>query len=131
MRRFANATAQRNQILAFFGQSTACDILIQKVILGCGRNIAREFGSRSRLYFTVHDSGIFNIHGGRRNPALGLEALQYIAKTMSSPIPELDGFSIPCEAKIGDSWGEAMSVDKWKRKHGINDQVTAPTVGDV
>jgi DNA polymerase I-like protein with 3'-5' exonuclease and polymerase domains len=131
MRRFANPTAQRNQILAFPGQSTACDILIQKVILGAGRNIARQFGSRSRLYFTVHDSGIFNIHGGARDPRLGLQALQYIAETMSSPIPELDGFSIPCEAKIGPSWGEAMSVDKWKKKYGINDQVTAPAVRNV
>lgn len=124
MRRFANPTAQRNQLLAFPGQSTACDILINKVVLGCGREIGQLFGPRSRLYFTVHDSGVFNIHGGRRDPLLGLQALNYIATTMASPIPELDGFSIPCEAKIGPSWGGIMSVDKWKRTHGI-DQITA------
>lgn len=131
MRRFANPTAQRNQLLAFPGQSTACDILIRKVILGAGRDISSMFGHRSRLYFTVHDSGIFNIHGGRKDPKLGLEALQYISTTMSSPIPELDGFSIPCEAKIGPSWGEAMSVSKWKKKYGINDQVAPTATRDI
>ena len=131
MRRFANPTAQRNQLLAFPGQSTACDILIQKVILGAGRSIAHLFGPRSRLYFTVHDSGIFNIHGGRKDPKLGLQALQYISNTMSSPIEKLDGFIIPNEAKIGPSWGEAMSVDKWKKLNGINDPVTEAAIRNV
>jgi uracil-DNA glycosylase family 4 len=113
LRRFANPEAQRNALLAFPGQSTAPDILIQKVILEAGRNVARLFGSRSRLYFTVHDSGIFNIHGGRKDRQLGVDALNYIATTMSSPIPELDGFSIPCEAKIGPNWGRLYSAEKY------------------
>jgi DNA polymerase I-like protein with 3'-5' exonuclease and polymerase domains len=124
MRRFANPAAQRNSLLAFPGQSTAPDILIDKVILGAGKNVARLFGPRSRLYFTVHDSGIFNIHGGKKDPTLGLQAARYIAETMASPIPELDGFSIPAEVKIGPSWGGAMSLDKWIKLHGIG-QVTA------
>jgi hypothetical protein len=131
MRRFANPKAQRNQLLAFPGQSTACDVLIDKVVLGTGRYINRHFGERSRLYFTVHDSGIHNIHGGRKDPKVGLEAALWIKNYMESPIPELDGFSIPVEVKIGPSWGGIMSLDKWKAKHGIGDQVPQTTVGGV
>jgi hypothetical protein len=112
--------------LAFPGQSTACDILIGKVILGAGRQIRERFGDRSRLYFTVHDSGVFNIHGGRKDPGHGLEALDYIVSAMSSPIEELGGFSIPVEAKIGPSWGIAVSREKWIKEHHLG-QVTATT----
>lgn len=115
MRRFANPQVMRNSLLAFPGQSTAPDILIQKVILGAGRAVASLFGPRSRLYFTVHDSGIFNIHGGRKDPALGLQAVQYIKQTLESPIPELDGFIIPTEVKIGPSWGQVMSTEKYAK----------------
>ena len=50
---------------------------------------------------------------------------------MSSPIEKLDGFIIPNEAKIGPSWGEAMSVDKWKKLNGINDPVTEAAIRNV
>jgi hypothetical protein len=126
MRRFSAPQAQRNQLLAFPGQSTACDILINKVILGAGREVKDRFGSRSRLYFTVHDSGVFNIHGGRKDPRLGLEALDYIVSAMSSPIEELGGFSIPVEAKIGPSWGTAVSREKWIKEHHLG-QVASST----
>jgi hypothetical protein len=65
------------------------------------------------LYFTVHDSGVYNIEGGRRDPALGVQALEFIKGVMESPIAALDGFSIPVEAKLGTSWGELVGVDKY------------------
>jgi DNA polymerase I-like protein with 3'-5' exonuclease and polymerase domains len=127
MRRFSNPEAQRNQLLAFPGQSTACDILIDKVILGAGREVRDRFGDRSRLYFTVHDSGVFNIHGGRKDPEVGLAALDYIVSTMSSPIPELGGFSIPVEAKIGPNWGMAVSREKWIKEHHLGQVAASAT----
>jgi hypothetical protein len=85
--------------------------------LGAGRELAQEFGERSRLYFTVHDSGIFNIHGGRRDPKVGVAAVQFIKQWMESPTDELEGFVIPAEVKIGPSWGQVMGVEKWMRQH--------------
>jgi DNA polymerase-1 len=125
MRRFPNPTAQRGSLLAFPGQSTAPDILVQKVILGAGRAIGKIFGPRSRLYFTVHDSGIFNIQGAGKDPGVARAAVEYIKSEMESPIPELKGFSIPAEVKIGPSWGDTSFVEKYVAK------ITAPTTGNV
>lgn len=116
MRRFPNARGQRNKILAFPGQSTLPDVLVRNAILPLTERLSRDLGERSRLLFTVHDSAICNIHGAARSLTKAHDAIDYVTEVVQQPIPEMGGFRLYAEAKIGPSWGEGHlkhRLDKW------------------
>lgn len=92
IRRFPNPKGQRNELLAFPGQSVAVDILINNALRPLPSLLAK-FDSGSIDQIT--------------------EACNTIQHTMESPIPELDGWSIPAEVKVGPNWGTLTSLEKW------------------
>jgi uracil-DNA glycosylase family 4 len=105
IRRFPNPKALRNELLAFPGQSVAVDILINNALMPLPKKL-KLFGGR--VLFPVHDSVVCQV-----NANVVLEACDVIQKTMESPIPELDGWSIPAEVKVGPNWGSLTSPEKW------------------
>jgi DNA polymerase len=112
MRRFPNAKGQRNQILAFPGQTTLPDILIRNAILPLGRSLPANFGERSRVLFTVHDSVICNIHGAARSYKVAANAIDHVTETLQQPILEMNGFNLYAETKIGPNWSENYGQHK-------------------
>jgi len=129
MRRFPNPRGQHNQILAFPGQSTLPDVLIRNAILPLTESLPRIFGERSRVLFTVHDSVVCNIHGAAKSVKVACDAIDLVSSTLSSPIPEMGGFSIPCETKIGPSWHHGMLKEKYvtyTERQGESNLVSSP-----
>jgi DNA polymerase I-like protein with 3'-5' exonuclease and polymerase domains len=115
IRRFPNPTGQRNEILACPGQTTAVDVLIKNAILPLAKGLPQYFGERSHIYFTVHDSIITNINcaiDGVKSLRKAIDAFDYVNQCMETPIPEMDGYVIPAETKIGPSWGEGKGKEK-------------------
>jgi uracil-DNA glycosylase family 4 len=113
MRRFPNPRGQHNQILAFPGQSTLPDVLTGNAILPLERTLPRLFGERSRVLFTVHDSVICNIQGAARDVKTATEACEHVDATLSSPIPEMNGFFLRAETKIGPNWNDTFTKERW------------------
>src|SRR4029077_3322621 len=101
IRWFPNPSGMRNEILAFPGQSNAADILIRNAIVACGNGI-KDFDGR--LLFPVHDSVQFTVP---RRSLYG--AVEFIRETLERPIPEMNGFGIPCVIKVGKNWGDAVT----------------------
>jgi DNA polymerase I-like protein with 3'-5' exonuclease and polymerase domains len=101
IRRFSNPKASRNEILAFPGQTTAVGVLFQNALLPFSNPETglRKYGAR--LMFSVHDSVINSTPQARR-----VEIADYVKHTMESPIPQLGGFFIPVEIKVGPNWGK-------------------------
>jgi uracil-DNA glycosylase family 4 len=118
IRNFPNPEGQHNEVLAFPGQSTAVDVLIRNVLLPLPALLEREFGERSRIYFTVHDSAVMNINcagpDGRFSLSRAYDAYDFIKEQFEKPIPEMGNFVLPCEVKIGTSWGDGVSKEKLK-----------------
>ena len=105
IRRFSYA--ERNEALSFKPQSTTLDVVISKAIVPLP-SILHDFhcdcGSKhfARVMFAVHDSVEIN------SPRKWLKEVAAIAShSMSSPIPEMNGFTHPCEAAWGENWKEA------------------------
>jgi DNA polymerase-1 len=114
LRHFPNPKGQRNEYLAFPGQSTAVDVMLGNALLPLSRLLPLKFGPRSRVLFSVHDSVICNVTiGGSLQKAR--EAFELVTRTLEAPIPEFDGFNINCEVKIGPSWGACMSWQEYER----------------
>jgi uracil-DNA glycosylase family 4 len=123
IRRFWNPKQQRNDLLAFPGQSVAVDVLIKNALIPLP-DLIRPYGGR--VLFPVHDSVICQCNVDQ------VERVHDIIKrTMESPLPELDGHSIPVEVKIGPSWGELMSLEKWLAEPGRFNKESARAAGDV
>jgi uracil-DNA glycosylase family 4 len=108
IRRFPNPKMLRNEILAFPGQSVAVDVLIRNALMPLPEKL-KPFGGR--VLFPVHDSVVCQSDATSTDAVL--EACNTIQRTMESPIPELDGWSIPAEVKVGPNWGSLTSVEKW------------------
>lgn len=120
LRQFPNPKGQRNEYLAFPGQSTAVDVLLRNALIPLSSLLPQNFGPRSRVLFTVHDSVINNVTVNR-SLQKAQEAFELTRTTLEQPISELDGFVIPCEVKIGPSWGQGMSwptFERWARANG-------------
>ena len=131
MRRFPNPQAMHNKILAFPGQTTLADVLIQNAILGLQQTLPNAFGERSRVLFTVHDSVICNIQGAAKSLKIAHDALDLVNERLAAPIPEMGGFSLKAEAKIGPNWSDGMVKEKyeeWWLTHEQNSVGTASTV---
>lgn len=103
--------------LSFLPQSTGADIVFRCMIalmherIGWDRSkveplvqIIRTLPRPSRMLVQVHDSLVVEA------PPEGIdETLEVMQVVMSQPWPELGGFSIPAEPKVGLSWGEVKS----------------------
>lgn len=111
MRRFPNPRGQHNQILAFPGQTTLPDILIRNAILSLGGALRRNFGERSRVLFTVHDSAVCNIQGAAKDRRVASDAIDCANENMSLPIPEMNGFFLRSETKIGPNWQKTFNKE--------------------
>lgn len=110
IRRFPNAQGQRNEILAFFGQTTTVDVMITKSLLPFKTGL-KQFSHEqrtARTLFGVHDSVGVTCPKVHWRPCY-----DYMELTMQGPIPEMDGFSVPVEIKIGPSWGAAKPREKY------------------
>jgi uracil-DNA glycosylase family 4 len=99
IRRFPNPKGQRNELLAFPGQSVAVDILI--------KNALEPLPALLRKFDNVEDVP---------------NACKIIQETMEAPVPELEGWSFPIEIKVGPSWGELTSLEKWNESRRPNPQ---------
>jgi DNA polymerase I-like protein with 3'-5' exonuclease and polymerase domains len=112
IRLFSNPKKERNEILSTPGQVTGVDVLYRNVLTsGINQGLKARFGGR--LLFTVHDSAVCCA-----DYACWREATEFITQKMEAPIPELDGWSIPVEAKVGFNWYDIMSVTKFERTGG-------------
>jgi DNA polymerase I-like protein with 3'-5' exonuclease and polymerase domains len=120
-RLFPNPEGQYTQICAFPGQTTAVDVLIRNVLVPLPALLKAHFGERSRILFTVHDSGIMNVNCGTEDGLLSrskaLDAYDLVKASFESPIPEMDGFIFPAEVKMGPNWGQGVGKDKWLALH--------------
>lgn len=106
LRRFPNTSGNnKNEILAFPGQTVAVDVLYRNVIIPFPTMLSRYNG---RLMFTVHDSSISCVDVNHAK-----EALEQIQFTMQSPLRELNDLVIPAEVKIGPSWGGAIKPESY------------------
>jgi len=116
-RQFPNPQGQRNDIMAFPGQTTAVDVLINNALLPLDASFkAGYWGERTRLYFSVHDSVILNCHGGAKDPRRAIQLAEFVETTLQSPIPQLNGYWIPCEVKVGSNWGTGVTLEKFKQR---------------
>lgn len=117
LRRFPNPEGQYNEICAFPGQTTAVDILERNVLLPLPKRLITTFGERSRIYFTVHDSGIMNVNcdfgDGTLSRSKALDAYDLVKSSFEAPIPEMDDFVFPAEVKMGPSWGQGVRKEKF------------------
>jgi uracil-DNA glycosylase family 4 len=117
LRRFPNPEGQHNEICAFPGQTTAVDVLLRNVLLKLPSDLLKNFGERSRIYFTVHDSAIMNINcdfgDGTLSRSKALDAYDLVKGSFESPIAEMDGFVFPAEVKMGPSWGQGVRKEKF------------------
>lgn len=107
IRRFPNPRGQRNEILAFPGQSVAVDILVKNALEPLPDALLKIHPD-NRVLFPVHDSVVCQI-----DVESIVESYNTIKREMEAPIAELDGWSIPCEIKVGLSWGNLMSLEKF------------------
>jgi len=116
IRSFTNPKQQRNEYLAFPGQTSAVDVLLTNALNPLSLDLPARFGPRSRVLFTVHDSVICNVTVNR-SLSKAEEAYNFVKKTLEAPIAELDYFSIPCEVKIGPSWGEGTNFEQFVKRY--------------
>jgi len=101
LRRFPNAKAVRNEVLSCPGQVAEVDILTKLVLNPLPKRLAAmEWeGVVPRILFPVHDSVKLSCHKDQAYQIANL-----LEEHMTTPIPEMDGFVIPCEVKWGKSW---------------------------
>jgi DNA polymerase-1 len=108
VRRFS--LAEKNKALSFLGQSTALDVLISKALLPLSDNL-RDYKCdcsehhSARVMMGVHDSVEIS------TPKKWIEEVARVAMTsMTSPVSELDGFSLPAEASAGPNWRDQSTT---------------------
>lgn len=108
IRRFPNPKGSRNELLAFPGQSVAIDVLIRNALKPLPAKLEKYGG---RVLFPVHDSVVSQVN----SPSIDavVEVCDVIKRTMEAPLPELEGWSIPIELKLGPNWRTLMSLEKW------------------
>lgn len=106
IRRFPNPKGMRPEILSFFGQNTGSDILKANALISL-KKCLHQVGAR--LLFTVHD----NVGVCARKDTLQ-DTIDLVRKCMETPISEMNGFSINADIKVGPSWGQLMSPEKYK-----------------
>ena len=95
-----------SEYLSHPGQANAVDVLIKNALLPFHKGL-QEYSAR--LMFTVHDSVVINC------PKKSLiSAVAYIRDTMEAPIPELRGFWIPVEVKVGPNWYDVENYDDYQ-----------------
>lgn len=115
IRRFPNPAGQRPEILSFFGQNTGSDILKRNALIPLARTLP-EFGAR--LLLTVHDS--VGISARRDNYRAVIE---HVRGTLEQPIPEMGGFTIGCDIKVGDDWGSITTPEKYEKRRAAAQNV--------
>jgi uracil-DNA glycosylase family 4 len=109
VRRFS--IAERNEALSFLGQSTALDVLISKALLPL-HNSLRDFECscgqhhRARVMFGVHDSA-----EGSWPRRWVTEIAKLVSESMSSPVSELNGFTLPVEVSVGPNWRDLTVLE--------------------
>lgn len=119
IRKFPNVRGSHNEILSFPGQTVAVGVLFRNVLTSrLPTALKEECGGR--LMFTVHDSAICCALKEKAE-----RAREIIHECGEAPLPELDGWSIPMESKIGPNWGEIKSWEKWYAS------IAAPATGTV
>lgn len=111
IRRFPNPKGMRPEILSFYGQNTGSDILKRNALIPLKKGL-RAYGAR--LLYTVHDSVGVCV----RRDTLG-DTAKFVQGCMEAPIPEMNGFSIGCDIKVGPSWGQLMSLDKYLKAYPL------------
>lgn len=118
-RRFPNPAGMKNEMYNYPGQSNAADIVRQNCLIPLGPNnplqnkSQREASNamkdlKARIILHVYDQILVSVP--RRNL---LECMSLIKKEMESPIPEMGNTTIPVSMKVGDNWGELVSVDEY------------------
>lgn len=107
------------QGLNCFGQTPAA-FMLYKCMIECSREFKRRGWNRTRIVLSVHDSILFNIAGGRRNPQYVVEAYEGVIKPiLEQPVPWLQGtcpgFRYKHAIKIGNMWDWDMKdYSDWK-----------------
>lgn len=97
-RYFPGGKNQRNEYLSFHGQSNGGELLRSQYLIPAFQSLA-DFGARVLL--TVHDSMAVN------TPKRNSQAVaQFLYDHAEAPIPQMNGFVIPCEIKHGPTWAD-------------------------
>ncbi len=108
IRRFPNSAMQRNEYLAFPGQSNASDILRRNALIPLHRGLPR-YGAR--ILLTVHDSVAISC------PKAAVSAcVEYVRDTLEQPIAEMSNFWIPCEIAVGPNWQDTTLWEDYNHK---------------
>lgn len=105
--------------LSFIPQSSAADVIFAAMIglyyerinlcIESARLVAPYVEALPRpamMHLQVHDSLIFSYPRDMRDSIVGC-----VARVTQQPWPQLGGFAIPIEAKVGPSWGEMERVN--------------------
>jgi len=107
-RYFPTGRGQRTEYLSFHGQSNGGDFLRAQYLIPAFKHLA-DFGARVLL--TVHDSMAIN------SPKRNSRAIaQFLYDHAEAPIPQMNGFVIPCEVKHGPNWADCKAFET--RKEG-------------
>jgi DNA polymerase-1 len=117
IRRFPNAQGMKPEVLSFYGQNPGSDILKQNALIQLHTTLP-DFGAR--ILLTVHDQVLVNCP--LRN---AVSCKEHIEQTMASPLPQMDGFSIPATIKLGPNWGDVTSYEKWSAKRASASSVVS------
>jgi hypothetical protein len=104
-------------VFAFYGQTTAVDILCRNAILPLSRLLG-DYGGR--ILFTVHDSVVMS-YLKRSTGELSRRA----RTIMEQSIPQLRGYRIPVEIKVGPSWGKQELVERYLERTGAAPAIQA------
>jgi DNA polymerase I-like protein with 3'-5' exonuclease and polymerase domains len=108
LRRFPNPAGMKPEILSFYGQNPGSDILKVNALISLHTSLA-DFGAR--LLLTVHDQVLVSC------PIRNATACkEHIEAALAAPIEQMVGFSIPATLKLGSSWGDVTSYEKWSAK---------------
>lgn len=109
-RYFPTPRIQRPEYLSFHGQSNGGEVLRDNYLIPSFRGL-KDFGARVLL--TVHDSMALNVP--KRNL---LTTAQFLYDNAERPIPEMNGFVIPCELKWGPNWADTKPFKTTKDERG-------------
>lgn len=110
IRRFPNPKGMRPEILSFYGQNTGSDVLKSRALIPLKRDLPSLGG---RLIYTVHDS----VGVCARKDRLA-DTIALVKSSMEAPIPEMNGFFISADVKVGPNWYDIMSYEKYVAKYG-------------
>jgi len=97
-RYFHDVASEIPKVCNFLAQSTAADILFY-----CQRRLVQGLKGHGFHVATVHDS---NLVEGRDRDTL----VKVVRSAMTTPVPCMQGFSVPCEVKVGKNWYQMEKV---------------------